>query len=301
MAIEWFDELVELTVDTKLVLVLNMTVSDIQQLEQAAAHSDVTLALAQKESAEHMHGMKEVYDAMRRRPLIVKAYAVNDARAPDSAKTVHFVRHGQGFHNFLADKAKADGREWIQFTQDPNNPYIAPELLDSPLTEKGRQQAYLLQPRVQSLPLELVVFSPNCRALQTGIIVFEQFIGNVPMLAHEMAREENGVHLCDKRRPVSQQRLEFPQVDFSLLEHNEDPLFREDRRETKMELGERIYQFFEWLSTRPEQHVAIVSHSGWLLTVMNGFVECEDESLKAWFQTGEMRSVKLSFLRQSQQ
>lgn len=44
------------------------------------------------------------------------------------------------------------------------------EILDAPLTEKGRQQALALQPSVEDMKdkPELVVFSPNCRALQTG-------------------------------------------------------------------------------------------------------------------------------------
>ena len=74
-----------------------------------------------------------------------------------------------------------------------------PEILDAPLTEKGRQQALLLQPTVQAMKdqPELICFSPNCRALQTGVLVFEHLTGKVPFIAHEMIREENGVHLCE--------------------------------------------------------------------------------------------------------
>ena len=79
------------------------------------------------------------------------------------------------------------------------------EILDAPLREKGRQQALALQPKVQELAdqPELVAFSPNCRALQTGLLVFEHLKGKVPFMAHEMVREKNGVHLCDKQRPKS--------------------------------------------------------------------------------------------------
>lgn len=79
-----------------------------------AAHSEATLALAKKESAEHMHGMQELYEDMRKRPLIVKAYALDDSNAPANAMTVHFVRHGQGFHNLMADIASSQGRAWVQ-------------------------------------------------------------------------------------------------------------------------------------------------------------------------------------------
>lgn len=173
-----------------------------------------------------------------------------------------------------------------------------PEILDAPLTEKGRLQALSLQPVIREMASkpELVVLSPNCRALQTGLIVFEELIEQkVPFLAHEMVREENGVHVCDKRRPTSRQVKEFPQVDFGLLETEEDVIFRDDRRESKAEVGERVYRFLEWLSQRNEKTVGVASHSGWLLTVFNGICEC-DESLKGWFQTGEMRSAKLEFV-----
>ena len=86
----------------------------------------------------------------------------------------------------------------------------------------------------------------------------------------------------------------MPQVKFSVLTDEEDIIFKNDRRETKLEVGERIYQFMEWLSTRPEEHVGVASHSGWLLTGFNGVCSCEN-GLKRWFHTGEMRSVKLKF------
>jgi len=297
-----------------------MTAADGATDNVATAHNAVTLALAKKELGEHMDGMKEVNKEMRGRPLTVKAYALDDPRAPTAAdgsisniKTVHFVRHGQGFHNLMADTFAADGKEWKQFTRTPENPYCMPEILDAPLTEKGRQQAIQLQPCVRALEHkpELVVFSPNCRALQTGVLAFQSLLPQQQQpspssqkvtsvfVAHEMCREQTGVHACDKRRPVSNQRAEFPQVDFSLLTSEEDPLHREDARESKLEVGERIYQFLQWLAQRPERHVAVNSHSGWLLCLFNGVVDDEcDPKLKEWFQTGEMRSVQLEFILQ---
>jgi hypothetical protein len=116
-----------------------------------------------------------------------------------------------------------------------------------------------------------------------------------------MVREETGAHTCDKRRPVSRQRAEFPQVDFSLIPTEEDQLYRDTVRETKLEVGERIYKFMEWLAEREEKHVGVASHSGWLLTLFNGIVHADcDAALKEWWHTGEMRSVKLEFITQQQ-
>lgn len=288
---------------------MRMTPKAVQADTVSSSHTAVTLGLAMKESAEHMEGMRDVYVALRDRPLIIKAYALDDPNAPPllsdvdstNVKTVHFVRHGQGFHNLMADLATAAGVEWTQFSRSAENPYMQPEILDAPLTEKGRQQALVLQRDTVALlehAPELVVCSSNCRALQTGLLAFESIVGVAPFVAHEMVREETGVHVCDKRRPVSRQRAEFPQIDFTLLlENEEDPLFCDDRRESKLEVGNRIYRFMEWLAERPERHVAVNSHSGWLLTLFNAVVRDDcDPKLKAWFQTGEMRSVKLEFV-----
>lgn len=177
------------------------------------------------------------------------------------------------------------------------------EILDAPLTEKGRQQALLLQPKVQGMKdqPEMIAFSPNCRALQTGVLAFEHLSGKIPFVAHEMIREENGVHLCDKRRPTSRQKYEFPMVDFSLLESEEDIMFLEDRRESKIEVATRVYKFLEWLESRPEKHVGVASHSAWLLTLFNANVQCHDSLLSDWFQTGEMRSAILEFVLRDEQ
>jgi len=279
-----------------------------ESMVAAATYSQVTLSLAEKESAEHMHGMDECKKLMQTKPLKITAFAMDDPGAPSlrdtkHAKLVHFIRHGQGFHNFVADLHHEVGIEWTQYIDTPNNPYTKPELLDAPLTEKGRIQAALLQPVVSSLEHkpQLLVSSPQCRALMTSVIAFSSLLPcknslgvQCQWLSHEMTREENGVHICDKRRPTSHQMREFSMFDFSLLETEQDAIFNSGHRETKTEVGGRVYKFMEWLAPREEKHIGLVSHSGWLMTLFNGVLDC-DTSLKPWFQTGEMRSVILFF------
>lgn len=274
------------------------------------SHTQAALDLAKKESAEHMEGMAEAYQEMRKRPLRIKAYTLNDPNAPSTSfetkakfKTVHFVRHGQGFHNLMADLARENGKEWIQFQQSKENPYVMPEILDAPLTEKGRNQARALQPQIKSLEHQpqLIITSPNCRAIQTALIAFESSLSRkIPFVAHEMVKEESGVHICDKRRPKTQQQYEFPQVDFSMLTTEEDPIFDSEKRETKLQVADRVYNFLEWLSSREDvEHVGVASHSGWLLCLLNAVCESDESSkeLKQWWMNGEMRSVKLEFCR----
>jgi broad specificity phosphatase PhoE len=270
-------------------------------------HSEATLQLAAQEVQEHLEGMQECYEELRRYPLRFRAYAVDDVtsssqpRNPNS-KILHLVRHGQGFHNLLADIAKSHGVQWTNFTNaDPNNPYLSPEARDAPLTEKGRQQALALRPRIRSLQQhlqpQLIVCSPCCRALQTGILAWLET--GVSFLVHESVKEECGVHPCDHRRSKSEIAIDFPRVDLGGLLQEDDPYHRENVRESKLEVAKRGYQFLEWLFTTrsPDENcVAVNSHSSWLLTLLNAVVETESDHLRAWFQTGEMRSVQIEMV-----
>jgi broad specificity phosphatase PhoE len=302
-----------------------------------ADRTAASLSVAKTDYLEHMEGMSELRATMRLRPLRVRCqkfipaslddedhqHGTNAVRGapslplPPNAKVVHLVRHGQGFHNLMADLYHDVGRTWTQFVASPDNPYTRVELTDSPLTEVGRRQAIALQPHVQLLcemgaRPQLVTSSPQTRALQTALLAFEPLLegcvgdaqdeGNcrVPFVAHEMLREETGVHVCDQRRPASRLGRDFgANVDFGLLPE-QDGLFQETRRETKKEVGDRAYHFLEWLEARSERHVAVSSHSAWLLTLLNGVCDCDDDpEVTSWFQTGEMRSVVMHFARLS--
>ena len=104
--------------------------------------------------------------------------------------------------------------------------------------DKGRQQALLLQPKIQAFvdQPEMVVVSSQCRAIQTGLLAFDHLVRKVKFIAHEDVRECTGVHTCDKRRPKRLQEKEFPMVDFTQIKSEEDGLFMDDRRESKKEV-----------------------------------------------------------------
>jgi len=266
----------------------------------STAHSATTIALAAQEQKEHMtQAMQQLHADLTSRDIIVSAHSTPPAHSTTAlcTKTVHFIRHGQGFHNLLADMARESNVTWTQFEDSPSNPYTKPEVTDAPLTYKGRLQATSLQATTAALPLDLVVVSPHTRATQTGLIACQHLVtSSTPFICVEDTREESGAHHCDKRRPLSELKLDFPQVDYLLITAEDDPLWTEVR-ETKAEIGERIYGFLEWLRERKEENVAVATHSGWLMTLFNGAVVCEEEQLKTWFGTGEMRSVTLVWKR----
>ncbi|XP_039014751.1 phosphoglycerate mutase-like protein 1 isoform X2 [Hibiscus syriacus] len=202
-------------------------------------------------------------------------------------KTIHLVRHAQGIHNVDGDKNyKA---------------YMSPEYFDAQITPLGWKQVDNLRKHVHESGLtkriDLVIASPLLRTLQTAVGVFGgegytdrmdvvplmvENAGNSgraaisslncpPIIAVELCREHLGVHPCDKRRNISDYQFLFPAVDFSLIESDDDTWWKADIRETKEELAARGLKFLNWLWTRKEKEMAIITHSGFLFHTLSTF------------------------------
>jgi broad specificity phosphatase PhoE len=86
----------------------------------------------------------------------------------------------------------------------------------------------------------------------------------VPMVATELCRERVTGLPCDRRRPARELRAAFPRVSFALLGDDDDPA-PPGAAEDKDMCGRRAARFLQWLCSRPEQRIAVVSHSGFLL------------------------------------
>ncbi|KAE9448389.1 hypothetical protein C3L33_19710, partial [Rhododendron williamsianum] len=208
-------------------------------------------------------------------------------------KTLHVVRHAQGVHNVEGEKNyKA---------------YMSPEYFDAPLTPLGWQQVDNLRKHVRSCGLferiDLVITSPLLRTMQTAVGVFggEGYTDRIdsvplmvanagnsdrpaissldcpPIVAVELCREHFGVHPCDGRRSISDYQYLFPAMDFSQasthlsIESDEDILWTDSFRESTKELATRGMKFMDWLWTRKEKEIAIVTHSGFLVHTLNAF------------------------------
>jgi broad specificity phosphatase PhoE len=197
------------------------------------------------------------------------------------------VRHAQGVHNVEGEKNyKA---------------YMSPEYFDAELTPLGWQQVDNLRKHVRSCGLferiDLVITSPLLRTMQTAVGVFggEGYTDRIdslplmvanagnsdrpaissldcpPITAVELCREHFGTHPCDRRRSISDYQYLFPAIDFSQIESDEDILWKANVRETTEELAARGMKFLEWLWTRKEKEIAIVTHSGFLVHTLNAF------------------------------
>ncbi|XP_065870682.1 phosphoglycerate mutase-like protein 1 [Euphorbia lathyris] len=205
------------------------------------------------------------------------------------SKILHLVRHAQGNHNVAGE--------------NNHDALLSPEFFDSHLSSLGLHQANDLRNHVQASGLieriELVITSPLTRAMQTTVGVFtDETKPDVKcplILAIELCRERFGLHPCDKRRNISETRSLFPQIDFSLIESDEDNLWKDDVRENNEEVAARGLQFMDWVDTRPEKEIAVVTHNRFLEHTLNALTNDCDPLLKTQickqFGNCELRSM----------
>jgi broad specificity phosphatase PhoE len=216
-------------------------------------------------------------------------------------KIIHFQRHGQGYHNLMGEILRDAGVKLDIDSRDPKiNPWIRPEIVDSPLTELGKEQCHDRRPEAATLNPQLVVVSPLLRAIQTAKITFGAHDrSEIPWVAHEGCREELGVLVCNQRRPLSQIQADYPGLQFHGDMSEEDTLWNPHQRESGTSKSDRIYQFLvDFVAQRPEQELAVVGHSAWLFHMCNAVVDCgEDTDLTSWFLTSEVRSMRISFTK----
>ena len=243
-----------------------------------------------------------------RRSIRIRAERVSgDGAGPrggghrSDAKVVHFQRHGQGYHNLMAEVWRESGLDFdIDDADAARNPFVREEIVDAPLTLKGRAESEARRPQAAALGPELVVVSPLHRAIQTARLSFADHMGrdDVPWIAHEGCREELGWLVCNKRLPLSQTRGEFPGIDFSLVvSGEEDRLWNSKAREPPVAKSERIYDFLvNFIRHRPEREIAVVCHSAVLFNMANAVLDCGgDEYLTAWWKTSEIKSMRIWF------
>jgi broad specificity phosphatase PhoE len=270
-------------------------------------YSEAARKTAKIEGEQHrLHLEQDGVLGLHRPVRITAAAATSSAELEANQKIVHWVRHGQAFHNLFADVWRECGKtlDSTGTQSQASNPYQRSEMLDPPLTALGRQQAKALQEHWPALKnVEAAFVSPMRRAVETALLGFGEmpnvlkFIGQPRrrfFLAHQDATECSGHHICDKRRPLAEVRADFPSLDWRQIKDEEDPLWT-DERESSLALSNRTYSFLLWLRERTEKEVVVVSHSAWLFSLLNTSVECLDPVLAEWFLTGELRSVISTF------
>lgn len=228
----------------------------------------------------------------------------------ERTKKVHFIRHAEGTHNVASRNAGTDA-----VLVDNMNYW------DAPLTDAGVEQCLELRRHLANRPsqgrpfthFDLVIVSPLTRTLQTAQHIFgpsrkpgvPSFLSppfeatSLPrpqILVREEARERWGYYSCDGRRKISEIIKEFPDFDFSAIEHDEDIFYTKEREPTE-HIKDRTIQFLEWLNKRPEKCIAVVTHSSFLRHLFMQFGGDQADTDKSILQRGtgncELRSIVL--------
>ncbi|PCI29284.1 hypothetical protein COB52_02700 [Candidatus Kaiserbacteria bacterium] len=151
-------------------------------------------------------------------------------------KHIYLVRHGES-------RANATGIR---------------EGKDSPLTQKGEEQADFVAKRFENIPIEIVLSSHYKRAEQTGSRIAEK--SGVPMEViegiHEREKPDSirGKHINDPDVQVAMAKFEYSWMHDSSV----------DSGEHFSEIVERARNLAEVIKNRPEQHIVISSHGFFL-------------------------------------
>ena len=165
------------------------------------------------------------------------------------SQCLYLIRHGKALHNELYEIIGVHA-------------FRAPEVIDSPLTNEGHQQAQSLSQTIHDKNIELVLVSPLMRALQTAHGIFKNT--DIPIRCLECLREYPiGEDTCNQRSDISLLKVRFPRIDFSEIEIDEDISWTETR-ETRESLQKRVDEAKRYIKTLPETKIAIVSHNGFI-------------------------------------
>ncbi len=173
--------------------------------------------------------------------------ATNRVCSSSSAKTVLFIRHGQGDHNVTI-------KNW--------------KLIDPHLNATGQQQAKELAKRLGGAagPLrsvELVVTSPLTRAMQTAQAAFEGVETRWAVSA--LLRERMGAP-CDEGLKASELLAQNPHMKtWEGADELEEVWWTPGM---EWHLFSRVAQLEEWVASRPESTIALVGHGGLFTRVL---------------------------------
>ncbi len=203
--------------------------------------------------------------------------AIDKLQNDRDTKLLHFIRHGQAVHQLKAEEAKAKGIKCqchIDDKYEKQCPYNDPELIDSSLTELGKEQ---VAGKAIGCSAQVILSSPTRRALETAIWAFnpdsemapEEALTLIPpIVAVEELRARIGIHMHSQRSSVTELKHSFPQVDFSHLMADDDALWSKDT-ESRTSLDFRAARFLQILFERPEKSIAIITHFTLLITLFN--------------------------------
>lgn len=125
---------------------------------------------------------------------------------------------------------------------------------ETPLTERGREQAQLLAERFENIPIEVVLSSDYIRAHDTARIITEDC--NVPLEVISMAGERevpDELMNLHKDDPQAKKVMKHFYYEWMHEDHSESSEHFDSVRR-------RVHELTTLIESRPEQHIVVVSH-----------------------------------------
>jgi broad specificity phosphatase PhoE len=220
----------------------------------------------------------------------------------ERCKRIYFIRHAEGYHNDIERITDFKPPSSILLVENSGWKYM-----DAKLTPRGEEQCAKLKEEVRGhsvwarlhpLNLQLVVVSPLTRTLQTAFLSLGRADepGAPPFVATELCRERIADFTCDRRRTITELRKDFPGVDFSEIESEEDEMFFNSKEDDEI-CKKRTVEFLQWLSKRPETRIAVVTHSIFLKNLFEqfgfGLAKEDVDALHKFPTNAEMRGIML--------
>jgi len=190
---------------------------------------------------------------------------------------LYCIRHGEATHN-------------IRYKTDGMKAFFDKNYYDTKLTDLGIKQSIDLGTNWSNKhDIDLVIVSSLSRTLQTCNNIFKDT--DCKIIALDCVKEyPQGKHTCNKRITKTELMKEYPNIDFSYLESDEDEMWKENDLESVEELLQRINKFYDWIEDYNKKYnyknISLISHNG-IISMMKdhkfNYQENGDEELKHCF------------------
>ena len=180
------------------------------------------------------------------------------------SKLLYLIRHGIAKHN----------ENFLKYGEET---FYDPKYVDTRLIDEGVQQSLQFGETWQNInDVELVLVSPLYRTLETATNIFKN--KNISIISLEDLREfPMGKHTCNKRSLKRQLEVDFSHINFDNLKKDEDYLWKSNKEEKITSLEKRIDNIKDYINTRSEKIICIVSHTTLIEKMKNNNISLIEE------------------------
>jgi broad specificity phosphatase PhoE len=189
------------------------------------------------------------------------------------AKKLYCIRHGEATHNIL-------------FKQVGMSTFFDKNYYDTELTDVGFNQAIELGNTWEDKDkVNIVLVSPLSRTLQTAMNVFKQSgvfkQCNIKIIALDCLKEyPQGLHTCNKRKSKSILINKFPEIDFSLLDSEEDNMWSDTKLESIDELLQRMNKMYDFIDNNNYENICLVGHNSFISMIKDQKLNRNEDGLE---------------------